>query len=394
MRIVFMGTPIFAVNALKAIYESKHKVIGVVTSADKPAGRGKKLRQSAVKDYAAKEGLNLLQPENLKDIGFIDSLKNLKADIFVVVAFRMLPKSVWNIPTKGTFNLHASLLPNYRGAAPINWAIINNEISTGVTTFFIDDKIDTGKILLKKTIAINPKETVGSLHDKLAPIGASLILETIDYIETNPSPVEQQLTGNEKEAPKLTKENTKIDLDLINNKVLKLMRDRNFLSTKNKIFTEKSLENFFYIDIILKLFPKAKFINTFRNIEDNIFAIYQQALTKLSWTHSIENILKYVDNYLKIIVYFKKKYPENILSLELEELTSKPEETSKKLYAFCNLKWNEKALEFYSRKDLPILTASNIQIRKNIQKYDHEKYKPYKKILKKFLHKYPWINKG
>lgn len=227
MRIVFMGTPIFAVNALKAIYESKHKVIGVVTSADKPAGRGKKLWQSAVKDYAAKEGLNLLQPENLKDVGFIDSLKNLKADIFVVVAFRMLPKSVWNIPTKGTFNLHASLLPNYRGAAPINWAIINNEISTGVTTFFIDDKIDTGKILLKKTIAINPKETVGSLHDKLAPIGASLILETIDYIETNPSPVEQQLTGNEKEAPKLTKENTKIDWNKSLNHIDGLIRGLN-----------------------------------------------------------------------------------------------------------------------------------------------------------------------
>ena len=189
------------------------------------------------------------------------------------------------------------------------------------------------------------------------------------------------------------KENTKIDLDLINYTILKFMKDKKYLNTKNKIFTDKSLENFFYIEIILRIFPKAKFINTFRNIEDNIFAIFQQALTKLSWTHSIENILKYVDNYLKIIVYFKKKYPENILSLELEELTSKPEETSKKLYAFCNLKWNERVLDFHKRKDLIISTASNIQIRRNIQKYDHEKYKPYKKILKKFLHKYPWINK-
>ena len=190
------------------------------------------------------------------------------------------------------------------------------------------------------------------------------------------------------------KENTKIDLDLINNKVLKLMRDRNFLSTKNKIFTEKSLENFFYIDIILKLFPKAKFINTFRNIEDNIFAIFQQALTKLSWTHSIENILKYIDNYLNIMDYFVKKYPSKIFSLDLEELTNKPEETSKKIYSFINLKWNERVLDFHKRKDLIISTASNIQIRRNIQKYDHEKYKPYKKILKKFLHKYPWINKS
>ena len=211
MRIVFMGTPIFAVNALKAIHESKHTIVGVVTSSDKPAGRGKKIRQSAVKDYAIGKNLNLLQPENLKDKVFIDALKNLKADVFIVVAFRMLPKAVWNIPAKGTFNLHASLLPNYRGAAPINWAIINNETTTGVTTFFIDNNIDTGAVLLKETIAIKPKETVATLHDKLASLGASLILKTIEYITTNPTPIPQQLSGNEKEAPKLTKENTKID---------------------------------------------------------------------------------------------------------------------------------------------------------------------------------------
>jgi len=189
-------------------------------------------------------------------------------------------------------------------------------------------------------------------------------------------------------------ENTIIDLDLINNTVLKSMRDRNFLNSKSKIFTDKSLENFFYVEIILKVFPKAKFINTFRNTEDNIFAIFQQSLSKLSWTHSIENILEYVDNYLKIIEYFMKKYPEKILSLDLKELTNNPEETSKKLYSFSNLKWNEKVLDFYSRKDLLISTASNIQIRSNIQKYDHEKYRPYKEFLKKFSHKYPWINKS
>ena len=189
------------------------------------------------------------------------------------------------------------------------------------------------------------------------------------------------------------KENTKIDLDLINNKVLKLMKDRNFLSTKSKIFTEKSLENFFYIDVILKLFPKAKFINTYRNIEDNVFAIFQQALTKLSWTHSIENILKYVDNYLNIMDYFLKKYPNKIFSLDLEELTNNPEESSKKIYSFSNLKWNERVLDFHKRKDLIISTASNIQIRRNIQKYDYEKYRPYKEFLKKFSHKYTWIDK-
>ena len=211
MRIVFMGTPQFAVYALQALNESEYDVVGVVTSVDKPAGRGKQLRQSAVKEYAVAEKLHLLQPENLKDSAFTKELEFLNADVFIIVAFRMLPKTVWSIPLKGTFNLHASLLPNYRGAAPINWAIINNETITGATTFYIDDKIDTGAILLKEELAIEPTETIGSLHDKLAPLGANLILKTLDYIATNPTPKPQLLTGDEKEAPKLTKENTKID---------------------------------------------------------------------------------------------------------------------------------------------------------------------------------------
>jgi len=213
MRIVFMGTPQFAVYALQALNESEHDVVCVVTSVDKAAGRGKQLRQSAVKEYAAAEKLCLLQPKNLKDPVFTKELELLKADVFIIVAFRMLPKTVWSISLRGTFNLHASLLPNYRGAAPINWAIINNETITGATTFYIDDKIDTGAILLKEELAIDPMETVGSLHDKLAPLGASLILKTLDYIATNPNPKPQLLTGDEKEAPKLTKENTKIDLE-------------------------------------------------------------------------------------------------------------------------------------------------------------------------------------
>ena len=188
------------------------------------------------------------------------------------------------------------------------------------------------------------------------------------------------------------KENSKIDLELITKSVLSSMKDKNFLKKDTKIFIDKSLENFFYIEIILKIFPKAKFINTFRNIEDNIFAIFQQSLTKLSWTHTIENILKYIDNYLKIIRYFIKKYPNKILSLDLEELTNKPEEISKKLYSFCNLEWSEKALNFYNRKDFLVSTASNIQIRKKVNSYDREKYKPYKHILKKFIDKYGWIN--
>ena len=211
MRIVFMGTPQFAVYALQALNESEHEVLGVVTSEDKPAGRGKQLRQSAVKEYASAEKLTLLQPENLKDPVFTKELEVLNADVFIIVAFRMLPKTVWSIPPKGTFNLHASLLPNYRGAAPINWAIINNEATTGATTFYIDDKIDAGAILLKKELAIEPDETLGSLHDRLAPLGADLILKTLDYIATNPTPKPQLLNRDEKEAPKLTKENTKID---------------------------------------------------------------------------------------------------------------------------------------------------------------------------------------
>ena len=189
------------------------------------------------------------------------------------------------------------------------------------------------------------------------------------------------------------KESTRIDLDLINNIILQSINNKDFLNTKNKIFTDKSLENFFYIEIILKIFPKAKFVNTFRNIEDNIFAIFQQVLSKLSWTHSIENILKYVDNYLKIINYSIKKYPDKIFQLELEELTNKPEKTSKQLYSFCNLKWNEKVLDYRNRKDLLLSTASNIQVRGNIQKYNHEKYRPYKEFIKKFSNEYTWINK-
>ena len=187
------------------------------------------------------------------------------------------------------------------------------------------------------------------------------------------------------------KKNSTIDLKMINNKILEIFNEKN-INIKNKIFIDKSLENFFYVDVILKVFPKAKFIVTSRNIEDNIFAIYKQSLSKISWTHSLENIIDYIDNYLKIINYFIKKYPDKIFSIRLEEFTNNPEEISKKLYSFCNLNWTHKVLNFNNRDNLIISTASNIQIRDNIKKYDHEKYKPYKEFLKKFLHKYHWIN--
>ena len=206
-----MGTPSFAVTVLAAIKASKHQIVGVVTNIDKPAGRGKKINTSAVKDYAVEHHLPLLQPQSLKDPNFIQALKALKADVFVVVAFRMLPKVLWAIPPMGTFNLHASLLPNYRGAAPINWAIINREKETGVSTFLIDEKIDTGNLILQKKIDIANGETAGSLHDKLAPLGGSLVINTLDALETGIEAKPQKKDGTEKDAPKLNKENTRID---------------------------------------------------------------------------------------------------------------------------------------------------------------------------------------
>lgn len=206
-----MGTPGFAVSTLAAIHGSKHKVVGVITNVDKPAGRGKKISTSAVKDYAVAQQLPLLQPSSLKDPTFINDLQALEADVFVVVAFRMLPKVVWSIPSKGTFNLHASLLPAYRGAAPINWAIINQEKESGVTTFLIDEKIDTGKILLQEKIQLEKGETAGSLHDKLAPLGGVVTIATLEALEIGIEAQPQLTDGTEKDAPKLTKENTRID---------------------------------------------------------------------------------------------------------------------------------------------------------------------------------------
>lgn len=185
LRIVFMGTPEFAVGTLKKLVENKYNVVGVVTAPDKPAGRGRQLKQSDVKEYAIKQDIKVLQPINLKDKSFIDELKALNANLQIVVAFRMLPEVVWKMPEFGTFNLHASLLPNYRGAAPINWAIINGETKTGVTTFFIDEKIDTGEIILQEEVNIDETDTAGTLHDKLMVTGAELVLKTVNLIERN-----------------------------------------------------------------------------------------------------------------------------------------------------------------------------------------------------------------
>jgi methionyl-tRNA formyltransferase len=182
LRVVFMGTPEFAVASLGALLMNGYDIVAVVTSPDKPAGRGLKVAESAVKIFASSSCLPVFQPENLKDQSFISRLKELKADIFVVVAFRMLPREIWEIPPLGTINLHASLLPQYRGAAPINHAIINGESSTGVTTFLIDDKIDTGNILLREEVSISPSENAGDLHNRLMKHGARLIVRTLREI--------------------------------------------------------------------------------------------------------------------------------------------------------------------------------------------------------------------
>lgn len=215
LRIVFMGTPYFAVGILQALVEKGHRIVGVITAADKPAGRGRKLHESAVKQYAVSQGLTVLQPTNLKNEDFLAQLRDLNANLQVVVAFRMLPKSVWAMPEYGTFNLHASLLPQYRGAAPINWAVINREQESGVTTFFIDEKIDTGAIIDSKKIKLTAEETAGSLYDKLMVLGSQVVLNTVQLIEQNEAhPKAQPKLEEFNEAPKLTSENTRIDWSL------------------------------------------------------------------------------------------------------------------------------------------------------------------------------------
>ena len=206
-----MGTPDFAVGVLDTLVKQNYKIVGVITASDKPAGRGKKMRASAVKVYAETHSIPILQPKNLKNEEFLKELKALKADLQIIVAFRMLPKVVWNMPQLGTFNLHASLLPAYRGAAPINWAIINGETETGVTTFFIDDKIDTGEILLQDKIAIEPDATAGILHDKLMQVGAKLVIKTVDLIASDNYTTQKQPKIAPTSAPKLYKETCQIN---------------------------------------------------------------------------------------------------------------------------------------------------------------------------------------
>ncbi|MGC9344393.1 MAG: methionyl-tRNA formyltransferase [Bacteroidales bacterium] len=216
MRIIYLGTPEFAVAPLDHLVNNGYQVVAVVTAPDKPAGRGKKLTPPPVKVYAESRKIPVLQPPKLKDEEFLDAIHSLKPDIQVVVAFRMMPKELWSIPEKGTFNLHASLLPQYRGAAPINWVLINGEAETGLTTFFIDEKIDTGEIIFREKVQIGENETAGDLHDRMMVKGSELVLKTVQAIEegtvtTQPQPELEKGQKELKAAPKIYKDDRKID---------------------------------------------------------------------------------------------------------------------------------------------------------------------------------------
>jgi methionyl-tRNA formyltransferase len=230
LRIVFMGTPEFAVASLNALVEAGCNVVGVITAPDKPAGRGMKLQQSAVKKYAESKGLHILQPEKLKNPEFLETLRSLKADLQIVVAFRMLPEVVWNMPSLGTVNVHGSLLPQYRGAAPINWAVINGEKETGVTTFKLQHEIDTGNILMQERIPIGENETAGELHDKMKEVGAQLLVRTVQALaDGSIQEIPQTQTVSEqpeiiKHAPKIFTETCQIDWNKTVSEVHNLIR--------------------------------------------------------------------------------------------------------------------------------------------------------------------------
>jgi len=235
MRIIFMGTPEFAVASLDILLQNNYDVVAVVTVPDKPAGRGQQLQQSAVKKYALEKGLTILQPEKLKDEAFINELKELKADLQIVVAFRMLPEVVWNMPPLGTYNLHGSLLPKYRGAAPINWAVINGETESGVTSFKLKHEIDTGNMLFQEKVPISKTTTAGELHDTLMKVGAEVILKTVKAIESGNYELKPQDDSQSIHAPKLFKDTCKINWNNPAEKIYNLIRG---LSPYPAAFTE------------------------------------------------------------------------------------------------------------------------------------------------------------
>ncbi len=253
MKIVFMGTPDFAVPSLKILVENGYEVVGVITATDKLGGRGKKKQiQSAVKKYALSQNLTVLQPKNLKSPQFLEELRRLGADLQIVVAFRMLPVVVWDMPPKGTINLHGSLLPKFRGAAPIHWAVINGEKETGVTTFFLKHEIDTGDILLKDKVSIEENETTGDVHDKMMLLGAKTVLKSVQMIESGDYKLSPQEEGLVSKAPKIFHEDCKIDFTKSTEEVHNFIRGMSpfpaawtmYEDQKIKVFrTEKEIED-------------------------------------------------------------------------------------------------------------------------------------------------------
>jgi methionyl-tRNA formyltransferase len=250
MNIIFMGTPEFAVPTLKALLFTHHKISAVVTVPDKPKGRGQRLGESDVKKFAVENSLDILQPVSLKDEEFIDEIKALEPDLIIVVAFRILPKAIFKIPKFGSINLHASLLPKYRGAAPINWAIINGERETGVTTFFLQEKVDTGSVILQNKIDINADDTAGTMHDKLMQLGAETVIATVDLIENSGGspPVFKQNNSEASPAPKIFKDDCRINFDESVDKVYDFIRG---LSPYPGAFTEHNGK-------IIKIFSTVK----------------------------------------------------------------------------------------------------------------------------------------
>ncbi|GGG99569.1 methionyl-tRNA formyltransferase [Pedobacter zeae] len=245
MKIVFMGTPDFAVASLDALVQANFDIVAVVTAPDKPAGRGQKLNESAVKKYALEKGIPVLQPEKLKKPEFIEELRSYQADLQVVVAFRMLPVVVWSMPAKGTINLHGSLLPQYRGAAPINHAIINGEKESGVTTFFLKEEIDTGNIIMSDSVAIAADETAGDLHDKLMAVGAKLLVKTVHAIEAGEVTEQPQPQSDDlKHAPKIFKEDCKIDWNNPAQTIYNLIRGLSPYPTAFTLLKDKTLKIF------------------------------------------------------------------------------------------------------------------------------------------------------
>ncbi len=283
--ILFMGTPEFAVKSLECLVNNNHNLIGVITALDKERGRGRKIKFSPVKDYALKKEIPLFQPKNLKDQNFIDKIKNLNADLFVVVAFRMLPKEIIDLPRLGCINLHASLLPEYRGAAPINWVIINGEKETGVTTFYINSKIDEGDIIDSKTIKIENDENAGSLHDKLMTTGSQLVLKSVENIfNRNLKKKKQKISKSDKLAPKISKDICIINLDESADNIVRLVNGLSPYPGARIIFKNKNYK-------ILKAIKS----NTYHNNRKQMFEIDNKIILNNNLGESIDVLMIQVE---------------------------------------------------------------------------------------------------